>query len=437
MHPNSPTFQGAMIGRMIGRMVWQVARQPMGMCRMQGVVQSGFVWLTLCVGVAGAAQPNAPKAADPSSQGLALVIQSLADTDDSSVRRNLLRGMLDGLEGQRNVVAPALWETVRHQLFLDEDPVVGELAMELSHVFGDPEAASEALAVVTDGAVDPGRRRLALASLLTQRNPSVIERLEPLLDDPDLTIDAIRGYAVIESPTAPGILLQRYSGMNSEQQRAILETLAARKSYAERLLPAIASGQVLREDVPIHVARSLSDLLGDSFHTVFGEVRPVGADHQQQMQKYKEMLRPAALAGADAARGRLVFDKTCAACHRLFGEGGDVGPDLTGSNRANLDYLLLNSVDPDYDIPDAYRMVQIVTTDGRAINGVLAEEDAVRIVLKTAEQPRVVIPKEDVETRRLSPKSMMPEGQLDQLKKQQVLDLIRYLQSVEQVERSR
>jgi putative heme-binding domain-containing protein len=111
-----------------------------------------------------------------------------------------------------------------------------------------------------------------------------------------------------------------------------------------------------------------------------------------------------------------------------------VGPELTGSNRANLDYILLNSVDPSYDVPDAYKMVQILTTDGRAINGVLAEEDAVRIVLKTAEQPRVVIAKEDIETQKISPKSMMPDGQLDQLNPSEVIDLIKYLRTTEQVE---
>ena len=118
----------------------------------------------------------------------------------------------------------------------------------------------------------------------------------------------------------------------------------------------------------------------------------------------------------------------------LYGVGGKVGPDLTGSNRANLDYILLNSVDPSYDVPDAYRTVSVLTVDGRSVNGVLAEEDARRIVLKTPEQPRVVIAKQDIELRKLSAKSMMPEGQLDQMKPQEVLDLIKYLRTTQQVE---
>ena len=78
--------------------------------------------------------------------------------------------------------------------------------------------------------------------------------------------------------------------------------------------------------------------------------------------------------------------------------------------------------------------VTVLTVDGRVINGVLAEEDGTRVVLKTAEQPRVVVAKEDIELRRISPKSMMPDGQLEQMKKQEVIDLIKYLRTTEQVE---
>jgi cytochrome c oxidase cbb3-type subunit I/II len=175
-------------------------------------------------------------------------------------------------------------------------------------------------------------------------------------------------------------------------------------------------------------------MLGAPFTAVYGEVRVVAEDRTKLIAKYKALCNPDAIAAADAARGRAIYQRTCAACHTLYGEGGQVGPDLTGSNRANLDYILLNSVDPSYDVPDAYKTVSVLTVDGRSVNGVLAEEDATRIILKTAEQPRVVIAKRDIEQRRVSPNSMMPEGQLDQMKPQEVLDLIKYLRTTRQVE---
>ena len=135
-----------------------------------------------------------------------------------------------------------------------------------------------------------------------------------------------------------------------------------------------------------------------------------------------------------SSTGAACSGETCASCHLLYGEGAKIGPDLTGSNRANLDYLLLNSVDPSYDVPAAYKMVTILTEDGRSVNGVIAEEDGVRVVLKTVENPRLVIAKSDIEERVVSKKSMMPEGQLEALKPQEVFDLIKYLRTTEPVE---
>ena len=175
-------------------------------------------------------------------------------------------------------------------------------------------------------------------------------------------------------------------------------------------------------------------LLGKRFEKVFGVVQELAADRAKLMKKYKAMCNSEAMSEADASRGRAVFAKTCASCHTMYGVGGKIGPELTGSNRANLDYILLNSVDPSYDVPEGYKMVLVQTVDGRLLNGVVAEEDARRVVLKTVEQPEVVILKEDIEARKVSSKSMMPDGQLEQMKPQEILDLIKYLRTTAQVE---
>ena len=63
------------------------------------------------------------------------------------------------------------------------------------------------------------------------------------------------------------------------------------------------------------------------------------------MAKYKAVLSHAA-AKADLSRGRLIFNRTCQQCHKMYDIGGDIGPNLTGSDRANLDYVLENVLDP-------------------------------------------------------------------------------------------
>ncbi len=368
------------------------------------------------------------------AESLALLVGTLDETEDSAVQTALMRGMLSGLAGRRNVPAPDAWSEVAAKLARSDDVNVRDLASQLSQVFGDQAAVGRALATVKDRSAPNDARRRALNSLLTQKNDQVSALLEPLLDEPELRLDAIRGFAAIENAKAPEILLKRYKSWSPEHRQAAIETLAARKRYAETLLNAIKSNVIPRKHVPAHVARSLSFILGDRFVEVFGDVRQLAEDRVKLMAKYKKMLSPEALADADAAKGRVIFKKTCASCHLLYGKGGKVGPDLTGSNRANLDYILLNSVDPSYDVPEGYKMVIIETVDGLVLNGVIDEENSQRVILKTAEKPKVVVLKSDIDYRQVSSKSIMPDGQLDQMKPPEVANLIKYLQTTEQVE---
>ena len=363
-----------------------------------------------------------------------LVVTAVGSTVDTSVQAALLKGMLLGLEGRRSVRAPEGWSTLSNTLACSTSASVRQHALALSQIFGDTVAVASALECVQDSSVAAAQRCSTLSLLLGQQNQEASQLLKVLIDEPALTLSAIRGYAVVRNDEAPAVLISRYSKLNAQQQRAVVETLASRKAYAEALLEALKMNQIQPSAVPVQVARSLKNLLGKKFTDVYGALPVVGAEREHLIKKYKKLCKPSAVAAADASRGRAVFQKTCAACHVLYGEGGKVGPELTGANRANLDYILLNSVYPSLDVPHAYRTVSVLTVDGRVVNGVLAEEDGTKIVLRTPEQPRVVIAKEDIDFRKISPQSMMPDGQLDAMKPQEVIDLVKYLRTTEQVE---
>lgn len=378
--------------------------------------------------------PCSPVLAEDETQILELLVETLNQTDDPNVQESLMRGMIAGLEGRREVTAPKNWASLNAKFAQNANPEIRNLALQLSQFFGDADAEQLALKTVRDKNAELKSRRQALRSLLNQQNEEASDLLEFLMQEPELCLEAIRGYAAVENATGPTVLLDRYSKFSEEQRRAVIETLASRQFYAEQLLAALKDDKIPRTDIPVHVARSLNKILGQSFINYYGDVKPVTTDRIKTIAKYKRMVSGSALENADASRGRMVYEKTCASCHVLYGAGGKIGPDLTGSNRANLDYILLNSVAPSYDVPESYQMVLIQTIDGRLVNGVIAEEDATKVVLKTVEQPRLVIAKADIETRKASEKSMMPEGQLDQMKPQEVRDLIKYLQTTEQVE---
>lgn len=89
----------------------------------------------------------------------------------------------------------------------------------------------------------------------------------------------------------------------------------------------------------------------------------------------KKTLGPKVLAKANLGNGRRVFSKTCQNCHRLFGTGGEkIGPDITGSNRGNIDYILENILDPTRGGGRDYQMTVLALNDGRVINGLLKQE---------------------------------------------------------------
>jgi putative heme-binding domain-containing protein len=167
-------------------------------------------------------------------------------------------------------------------------------------------------------------------------------------------------------------------------------------------------------------------------HEVWGTVRPASREKAALASRYKELLTPAFLRRADVSRGRQVFARTCAACHRLFGEGGAVGPDLTGSQRANLHYVLENVLDPSAVVFSEYQVTVIETKDGRVLNGIIKQETDQAITLQTQNEV-IVLPAGDVETRSKSPLSLMPDGLFANLTDDEVRDLVAYLAAPAQV----
>src|SRR5438034_9175731 len=130
--------------------------------------------------------------------------------------------------------------------------------------------------------------------------------------------------------------------------------------------------------------RSLNDAgLNRKLAEVWGELRDSPADKQQQIAKWKAQLSPATLAKADKSQGRVVFNAACASCHTLYGEGGRVGPDLTGGGRDDLDYLLENIADPSAVVTADFRMSVLKLKDGRVLNGLLAAQTDRTLTLKT------------------------------------------------------
>ena len=130
----------------------------------------------------------------------------------------------------------------------------------------------------------------------------------------------------------------------------------------------------------------------------------------------------------DLMLGRALFAKTCQQCHKLYGTGGVVGPDITGSNRANLDYLLENILDPSAVIPKDYMPTVFRLSNGRTITGIVKGQNANAVTVQTANEV-LTVNLGDIETQQLTTVSMMPEDQLKPFKDHEIRSLFAYLQS--------
>jgi putative membrane-bound dehydrogenase-like protein len=367
----------------------------------------------------------------------ARLVPLLARETDADVQRDVLRGLLTALEGWRDVPMPDGWPGAYARLARSPDPEVRGRALVLAAHFGDRQARGSLYRTLTDAQAAPADRQDALLTLLSIRDPALLPRMRALVAEGGaLRGPALRGLAAYADAATPSLILQHYPSFTAAEKSDAVGTLASRPAYAHALLDALEEGRVARRDVSAFTARQLLALqdpeLDARLGQVWGTARPASQDKARLMARYRPLLGADALAKADRSRGRVLFKQTCATCHRLFDDGGDIGPDLTGSQRANLDYVLENLLDPSAVVAKEYQVTVLETKDGRVLTGIIRQENDRALTFQTQNE-KVTVPKREIQSRTPSSVSMMPEGMLDKLTNDEVRDLIAYLGSPEQV----
>jgi putative membrane-bound dehydrogenase-like protein len=368
------------------------------------------------------------------AQQLEVVASALVRARDSAVRQSLLEGMRDGLGslGRREITAPGNWAPLESELLASGNPTLRNLALQIGQLFGNAKAAAAQLAALKDAATAFERRRDILQSFAQEGYAPALPAVLGLLDDPRLRRDAIRALGSFDDPVVPAEILTRYAGWPGPEKSDAILTLAARRSSAGQLFDALKKQAIPKRDVSAFAARQLQRILGPAFVDFWGPIVQPPTDKQADLATLKRLLTDEALSRAKVANGRAVFDRTCAACHALYGNGGAIGPDLTGSNRANLDYILGEIINPSDVIQEGYQLITITTQDGRTLSGNLAGEDGQQVTLRLIGQ-ETTIAKSSILSREKSAVSMMPEGLLKQLSSDDVRDLIAYLRTTSQV----
>ena len=367
---------------------------------------------------------------------LARVVQAMHETSDDATRRDMLTGVQQAFEGRRDVTPSENWPALAAELAASKTPALRRQGEAVAVLLGDAVTVAKLLARLADPVQPVPERQNALQILRGRNVPGYGETLRTLLADPALRGEAIRGLADDADPATPTVLLAVYPTLTATEKTDAVQTLAGRPAFALALLDAVAAGHVPRGDINTFAARQMLALknaqVKSKLAETWGTIRPASATRVEQTKKLKALLNPDTVAKADLAHGRQLYAKNCASCHKLFGVGGDVGPELTGSQRASLDYLLENVLDPSAVVSNDYRLSNFALLDGRVVSGIVRHETPQVVTVRTLND-EVTIPIADIDTRTKTALSIMPDGLFDTLTESELRDLVGYLAAPRQV----
>ncbi|MEM7387213.1 MAG: c-type cytochrome, partial [Verrucomicrobiota bacterium] len=356
---------------------------------------------------------------------------------DAADRSRLIDGLEAGMQGQTLTGIPdearlafdRLWSTAG-----EKDFRLIRFAMRLAN----PEAIEAARSFVRNPEADREERGRLIDTLAELRDD---ESLEILLDlataegeDQALRLTALNALRRFSDPSIPERLLKSLPSLEGDLAYTAQAILSGRKDWAEQMLGAVADGAIRRESVRYEnllLILSLGEAeLSATIERNWGTLRQPAEDKAVKMKAIRLSL---AAGGGDEENGRVLFRKACAVCHRLHGEGKEIGPDLTGYERDNREFLITAIIDPNLAVREEYEMATITLRpempggESTVLAGFVTSLTNASVTLRDLAGNDSVISRKDILSENRSAVSMMPEGLLDGMKEEEIRDLFAYL----------
>lgn len=373
---------------------------------------------------------------------LSPLLETMAATDrtDSERLATLMAGLAEGWDGWTSLPVPNNWDRVVQRLeSFPEDSPQKQLFQSVAGVFRTDLPLDQLITIVHDtekslivrgSALESIGRRLEAPEAEDPSTLSGVKTLEQFLGDRFLAPAAVRGIAFHRAWIPK--LLEHYGSLRPEIRQQVLQVCVESPISARELLRQVASQAISSDDLSPYLLRQLQ-LLGDpgvqsQVAAIWPERQVFGADQLAKIEQWKSQLDASALTTADPRAGAAIFQDQCGKCHRLFGEGGTVGPELTGAQRSNLTYWLQNVLAPSAEVGTGFRMSVVQLQDGRVLSGVVTERTPASFRLIT-QTDSILVRTQEVDAIRQSELSLMPDGILESLERQQVIDLLGYLMS--------
>ncbi|MFN9721012.1 MAG: PVC-type heme-binding CxxCH protein, partial [Planctomycetota bacterium] len=310
----------------------------------------------------------------------------------------------------------------------------GSLALKLRQA--QPDAIAEATRTIADPGAEKSTRRQLIEICGQVRHDQLKAALVTAAtseQDPDLLAAVLTALQNFDDPALAGPVLARIAILPETARLAAEAMLVSRAAWSKQLLNAIDAGIVSPSIMTDSGVRKLQlhqdPAIEDSIRRHWGELSGLSpAEAQQEISRIRTALD---LGSGNPRNGKPIFMQNCGRCHLLFEEGGKIGPDLTPFDRNNLDRMMSSIVNPSLEIREGFENHVVLTTDGRVLNGFLADRDTQVVILRGVDGQNIVLKTSEIDDMKAVPQSVMPEGILKALTEQQLRDLFAYIRSTQ------
>jgi len=297
-------------------------------------------------------------------------------------------------------------------------------------------AIRAALVVVIDDSTVTDAARVAAAERLVAVDPgaddavAVIVRRVDGRASPELAAGLLAAAGRSTSAGAADLILDRLPTLTPLARASAVQVVLANRNWASKLVERLERGAVPVGDIPIGERTKLTGHPDAVIRDRAARVLAAGGGlPDADRQRVIDAILPVVLAGGDADRGRRIYKEYCGGCHVHAGEGGRVGPELTGMAVHPAGELLVHILDPNRSVEGNYRAYTVTTGDGRVLTGLLAAESRTAIEIVDAQGKRVAVQRQEIEELAPSPNSLMPVGFEKQISPAGFADLLAFLTS--------